>query len=58
MCLRDEDEVSSCLNLLLMGTPGVLHSQITRLVSKYGADALRCMISVTGVQVSTMELYC
>jgi len=26
-CLRDEDEGSSCVNLLLMWTPGVLKSQ-------------------------------
>jgi len=42
VCLRYEDEGSSCLNLLLMWTPWVLHSQITeRLVQKYGTDALK-----------------
>jgi hypothetical protein len=47
------------LNLLLVGTPGILHFHITQhLVWKYGADALKCMISVTGVQISTMEHYC
>jgi len=62
-CLRDEDEGSSCLSLLLMWTPGVLHSQITkRLVQKYGADALRCMISVRSTNfnhggLSLMFLY-